>query len=173
MTIAASAMPLAADAMHVIALVGTERFAFRVADVEEVLDAPTLLAAPSAPDGLAGQLEHRDRTLRAYDAGWAFGVSRHGAACAALVLRSGQERVALLVDDVEDLASLDASAMRTAPPGTDPSGLLLGVCLQSAGTGTDAALIGVADTAAVVARASSLRGASVSVPMPMPMAVRA
>ena len=64
----------ASHLMHVIARVGTERFAFRVADVEEVLDTPKLLAAPSGPPGLRGQVVHRERTLRAYDGAWALSL---------------------------------------------------------------------------------------------------
>jgi len=157
----------AIDTMHVVARVGSERFAFRVADVEEVLDAPELVAVPAAPAGLAGQLPHRSHTVRAYDAAWAFGIARSGTATTALVLRVADDRVALLVDDVEDLAALDAADMRPAPAGTDPAGVLRGVCLpRAAGVapkthaarGDSSALIGVVNAVAIVARASSLRG---------------
>ena len=166
---AVDAAQRASAAMHVVARVGAERFAFHVADVEEVLESPKLLAAPSAPPGLAGQVVHREQTLRAYDAAWTFGVARTQAlvAATALVLRAADERVVLLVDDVEDLVSLDPDSMRAPPPGTDPDGVLQGVCLPNAGGAgrpDDAgALIAVVNTAAVVARASSLRAASVDV----------
>jgi hypothetical protein len=48
------------------------------------------------------------------------------------VLRVASDRLGLVVDDVEDLAALDESAVRPAPPGTDPNGLLRGVCLPRA-----------------------------------------
>ena len=149
------------DTMHVVARVGTERFAFRVADVEAVLDAPELIAVPGAPSGLAGQLLHRDQTVRAYDAAWVFGIPRPGRAGTALVLRVGTDRVAVLVDDVEDLAALDADAMRPPPAGTDPAGLLRGVCLPGTdgAAARDGALIGVVNAVAMVARTSPLRGA--------------
>jgi chemotaxis-related protein WspB len=151
----------AGDTMHVVARVGTERFAFRVADVEEVLDAPALIAVPDAPSGLAGQLLHRDQTVRAYDGAWVFGIPRVGRAGTALVLRVAADRVAILVDDVEDLAALDADAIRTPPAGTDPAGLLRGVCLPgtTGAAARDGALIGVVNAAAMMARTSSLRGA--------------
>lgn len=172
------------DTMHVVARVGTERFAFRVADVEEVVDAPMLIPVHGAPDGLSGQLVHRDQTVRVYDAAWAFGTesaqmmptppvaSRSAAprprvAATALVLRVADDRVALLVDDVEDLTALDATGMRAVPAGADPGGLLRGVCLPRAGdAGIDTALIGVVNTVAMVARASSRRGAAVEDPTP-------
>lgn len=147
----------ASETMHVVARVGAERFAFRVAEVEEALDAPGLVPVPNAAGGLRGQLMHRDRTVPAYDAAWAFGVSSgtaDGAPRTALVLRIADDRVALLVDDVEDLASLDPGAMRSAPAGTDPNGLLRGVCLPRAGGAARRSLIGVVNAVAVVARAS-------------------
>ena len=161
----------AIDTMHVVARVGSERFAFRVADVEEVLDAPELVAVPAAPAGLLGQLPHRAQTVRAYDAAWAFGIARSGTATTALVLRVADVRVALLVDDVEDLAALEAADMRPARAGTDSAGVLRGVCLPpaadnapmpAAASADTSALIGVVNAVAIVARASSLRGPVVS-----------
>jgi len=144
----------ASDAMHVVARVGDERFAFRVVDVEEVVDAPALIAVPNAPVGLSGQFSHRDRTVSAYDAAWAFGVARAGGPGTALVLRVAGDRTALIVDDVDDLTSLDANAVRPVPTGSDPSGLLRGVCLPPSGM-NDAGLIGVVNAVALVARVSS------------------
>lgn len=143
--------------MHVVARIGDERFAFRVADVEEVVDAPALIAVPNAPDGLAGQFVHRDRTVSAFDGGWTFGIARAGGAGTALVLRVADDRMAIVADDVEDLTALDADGVRATPPGTDPVGLLRGVCLPRAGGATADGLIGVVNTVAVVARVSSLR----------------
>lgn len=166
-TSAMAAMPaiVASDRMHVIARVGGERFAFRVADVEEVLDAPALMPVPGAPPGLSGQLRHRGRTVSAYDSRWSFGIERRAStrstrtdrgAGTALILRVAADRVALLVDDVEDLTALDSDALRAAPAGTDPSGLLRGVFLPREGGNTHV-LVGVVNVVAVVARASSLR----------------
>jgi chemotaxis signal transduction protein len=120
------------DAMHVVARVGAERFAFRVADAEEVIDCPDLIPVPNAPAGLAGQFEHRGRTVSAFDAGWMFDVAREQGAETALVLRVADDRLALLVDDVEDLTALDTDAVRPTPAGADPAGLLRGVCLPRA-----------------------------------------
>ena len=104
---------------------------------------------------------HRNRTLRVYDAAWVFGIARASSSpstaplprqtTAALVLRAADDRVALLVDDVESLASLDPDTFRPPPHGTDPDGLLDGVCLPVTGI---RALIGVANSAAIIARAS-------------------
>ena len=147
----------ASDTMHVVARLGDERFAFRVADVEEVVDAPALIAVPNAPKGLAGQFVHRDRTVSAFDGSWTFGVARASETGTALVLRVDDDRMAIVVDDVEDLTSLDPDGVRAAPAGTDPGGLLRGVCLPRAGGASAASLIGVVNTVAVVARVSALR----------------
>lgn len=144
----------ASDTMHVVARVGDERFAFRVADVEEVIDAPALIAVPNAPPGLSGQFSHRDRTVSAYDAAWAFGIDRRGGAGTALVLRVAGDRTALIVDDVDDLTSLDPGALQPTPAGADPSGLLRGVCLPPSGSG-DWSLVGVVNAVALVARVSA------------------
>lgn len=120
------------EAMHVVARVGAERFAFRVADAEEAIDRPRLLRVPNAPAGLVGQFEHRGRMVSAFDAGWMFDVEREPSAETALVLRVADDRLALLVDDVEDLTALDTDAVRPTPAGADPAGLLRGVCLPRA-----------------------------------------
>jgi chemotaxis signal transduction protein len=156
MTLGSFGGTLSSAAMHVVSRVGDARFAFRVADVEEAVDAPALLPVPNAGEGLAGQLAHRGRTVSAFDAAWAFGVPRSGHATTALVLRVADDRVAVMVDDVEDLASIDADAVRPVPSGTDPDGLLHGVCLPR--TGGSGSLIGVVNAVAIVARAS-LHGA--------------
>ena len=145
--------------MHVIARIGDERFAFRVADVEEVIDAPELFAVPNAPPGLSGQFSHRDRTVSAYDAAWAFGIGRAGGAGTALVLRVSGDRTALIVDDVEDLAAFDQDVVRPTPAGVDPGGLLRGVCLPRGGHGSGG-LIGVVNAVAVLARVSARPGGS-------------
>jgi len=166
----------------VVARVGAERFAFRVADVEEALDAPRILPVPGAAPGLVGQIRHRDRTVAAFDGRWAFGVEtgrlgdretgrpedrggRGGSpglpvfrspgllSLTALILRRGDHRSALLVDDVDDLAILDASRLRPAPAGTDPEGVLHGVALErAAGVG----LLGVVNVANLLARVERL-----------------
>lgn len=141
-----------ADALHVIARVGAEHFAFAVSDVEEAIDAPSLEWVPAAPAGLAGQLRHRERTLSAFDAGWAFGVHRDARTATALVLRAGDRRAVLVVDDVDDLAALDLASLRPAPAGTDADGVLAGVCV---GIRNDGQLINLVRVGALLDRAAA------------------
>ena len=130
--------------LHVIARVGSERFAFAVADVEEAIDAPHLEWVPAAPPGLAGQMRHRARTLSAFDGGWAFGVARDGRSTTALVLRTGAQRAVLVVDDVDDLTMLDLTTLRPVPAGTDADGVLAGVCVGARDDGHLVNLVRVA-----------------------------
>jgi chemotaxis signal transduction protein len=141
---------------YIIARVGGERFGFATRDVEEALDAPTVGWVPVAQHGLLGQMRHRDRTVSAFDGGWLFGLTRrarsgetseNAAATAlattlatalattlatALVLRDGDRRMALIVDDVEDLCAIDMQGVRPVPRGADVDGVLRGVVFAPA-----------------------------------------
>jgi chemotaxis signal transduction protein len=144
----ASAPPVAE--LHLVTLVGTERFAFPVAHVEEVIDAPRLSWVPGAPDGLLGQMRHRDRTVSAYDAGAAFGVRRANGTGTALILRDDAARVAVVVDDAEDLQLVAPESVRAVPTGADADGVLRGVCI-AAGRG----LMSLVRVDALVARVTA------------------
>ena len=138
-------------ALHVVVRVGGERFGFRIADVEEALDAPRLAPVPCAPPGLLGQLRYRERTVRAFDAGWLFGVARDGGAGMALVFRDGPERVVLVVDEVDDLADVPPEQIRPVPSGADGEGVLRGVSVAA-----DGRLVSLVRTSAMVSRATAL-----------------
>jgi len=121
-----ASVPLVAR-LHVVARVGEERFAFPVSDVEEALDAPLLSWAHGAAEGVVGQLLCRGRNVSAYDAGWVLGVARDGRTSGALVLRQDAARVAILVDDVEDLTMVEPQWVRRVPGGSDIDAVLAGV----------------------------------------------
>jgi len=112
---------------HLVARVGTERFAFALGLVVEALDAPSLHDLPRRPAGMLGTLRHRGRTLPVWDAERAFGVGRAGGQGTALVFHDGARGVALLVDDAEDILQIADDAVRVAPAGADGDGLLCGV----------------------------------------------
>ncbi len=127
----ASPVPSRTEAaeLHLIVRIGTERFALPVAFVDEAIDAPEISWVPRAREGLLGELLYRDRTVSAYDAGWAFGVPRTTEAGTALVLRDGDARVAVVVDDVIDLLRVEQQSIRPVPPGPAADGLLRAICL--------------------------------------------
>jgi chemotaxis signal transduction protein len=130
---AAPAALMAEQALHIVVRVGDEQFAFPVSHVEEALDAPVVEWVPVAPAGMLGQLPHRGRMVGAWDAGWAFRLARPAAAGAALVLRDGPRRVALVVDDVTEMARIEPADVRAVPGGADLDGVLDGVCFSSHG----------------------------------------
>jgi chemotaxis signal transduction protein len=145
---------------YIIARVGGERFGFATRDVEEALDAPTVGWVPVAQHGLLGQMRHRDHTVSAFDGGWMFGLTRRArigdtpetAAATALVLRDGDRRVALIVDDVEDLCAIDMQGVRPVPRGADVDGVLRGVVFAPAPL---EGLLGLVRVSALIDRATS------------------
>ena len=146
----------AARPLHVIARVGGERFAFPVTDVEEAIDAPQIDWVPGAARGLAGQLRYRDRTVSAFDGGWALGVPRTADGGTALILRDGARRLAVMVDDVDDLTSFASDAVHAVPAGTDSDGILSGVWLAGA-----AQLVGLVNTEALLIRLTTCGASAV------------
>src|SRR6185437_5298251 len=103
--------------LHIVVRVGGERFAFPVTHVEEALDTPAVEWVPVAPAGMHGQLPHRGRMIGAWDAGQIFHLARPAAAGAALVLCRGERRLAIVVDDVMEMARIDGAGVRPVPGG--------------------------------------------------------
>lgn len=112
----ASARRLAGDQHRVLlARVARERFAFPLAELQEAVDAPEIIAVPLAAAGLAGQCAHRGRLLPVFDAGVLLGVPREGGAGALLVLDGAGGPFGLLLDDVEDMVAAPRRAWRALP----------------------------------------------------------
>ena len=129
----ASAVTPARHGLHVVVPVGDEAFAFPVSHVEEAIDAPSVEWVPVAPAGMLGQMAHRGRMVGAWDARWAFRLVGPAAAGAALVLRDGPRRVALVVDDVMEMTRMDPAEVRAVPAGADRDGVLSGVWVDAQG----------------------------------------
>jgi chemotaxis signal transduction protein len=68
------------------------------------------------------------------------------------MLRVGGLRVAVMVDDVEDLQMVPSESVRAAPVGTDPEGVLRGVCFA---TERGRELVSLVRVDALVARATA------------------
>jgi chemotaxis signal transduction protein len=120
-------------ALHIVVRLGDERFAFPVSHVEEALDAPSVEWVPVAPQGMLGQLTHRGRMIGAWDAGWAFRLEKPARGGAALVLRDGPSRVALVVDDVVEMARIEPADVHDVPGGADLDGVLRGITFSRHG----------------------------------------
>lgn len=127
--------------------VGGERFAVELAAVDEALDLAGIAVhpVPGRHAGALGVVALRGALVPLYAAAAGLGVASGGRETA-LVFRRGGARVALLVDDAEDVLSADLALLRPPPHGAgERDGLLLGV-LQH---GSD--LVGVLDAEALLA----------------------
>ncbi len=80
---------------------------------------------------MLGQLKHRGRMIGAWDAGWAFRLGAPARGGAALVLRDGPGRIALMVDDVIEMARIETTDVRDVPGGADLDGVLRGICFSA------------------------------------------
>jgi chemotaxis signal transduction protein len=126
---------------------GREMFALELVEVEEALDLPELNAVPEMSRDMRGVMPLRGSLIATYAPDALLGVSS-GALRTVLVLRGRDRRVALAVEDVEDVATLPLSELRD-PPIVEKDGLLLGVFSH------DAQLVGLLDAELVIAACRS------------------
>ena len=125
--------------------VGGERFATSLAAVDEAVEHPEVHRVPEMPESMLGVFSHRGRLVPICSPGRALGVELGVPEPTVLLFRSGDRRVGVAVDDVDDVIALDLTTVRAAPGIEDPDGVLLGVVRQ----GT--ALIAIVDPEAIVA----------------------
>jgi len=105
--------------------VGDEMFALELVETEEALDLPALNPLPEARAGMLGVFSIRDALVGAYDAGVLLGVAS-SARTTALVMRGRERKLAIVVDDVEDVATILLDDL-AEPPVVEADGLMLGV----------------------------------------------
>ena len=139
---------LAASEMLLFRL-GGEYFAIDLAAAEEVLELPQLERLPDMAATLLGVVMLRDQLLPVYTPELPLRVARSGGHGVMVVLRSGERRVGLAVDDVEDVMTIEPS-MVSRPPVLDGGGTVLrGVARR----GTE--LVGIVDADALVSACAS------------------
>jgi chemotaxis signal transduction protein len=124
---------------------GGELFALPLGAVEEAIEAPAIHSLPEMPTAMLGVFNLRERLVPTYSPGASLGVALAQPAGAALLVRSGDRRLALAADDVEDVMELDLSTLRDPPVVEDTDGILLGVARFSRD------LVGVLDADALIA----------------------
>ena len=107
--------------------VGTERFAIDLAAVEEAIELPSVHHLPEMPDHLLGVFELRGRLVPVYSPQRVLRVALAHEAAAVLVLRAGERRLGLAVDDVDDVLTIDGASVRRAPIPDNEDNVLLGV----------------------------------------------
>jgi purine-binding chemotaxis protein CheW len=105
--------------------VANEMFALELVESEEALDLPALNPLPEAGASMLGVFSIRDTLVSAYSAGVVLGLGASSPGTA-LVLRGRERKLALAVDDVEDVATIVLDELRD-PPVVEADGLLLGV----------------------------------------------
>lgn len=107
---------------------GAELFAFDLVAAEEAVELESLHAVPDMPDAMLGVIDLRGRLVPVYSPA-AMLRSPHAPEGGVLVLmRASERRVALVVDDVEDVIVLDRTKL-LPPPSADSDTLVLGVAL--------------------------------------------
>jgi purine-binding chemotaxis protein CheW len=129
--------------------IGAERFAVPLESVDELVEAPQLRAVPGAPDSLLGLFTFGDSLLPLYSPAAILGADAAGEQVA-LVMRGGQARIALAVDDADDVVSVALSDVRDAPRTGSHDDVVLGVVWR------DGELLTLIDARAVVASYGAL-----------------
>lgn len=112
--------------------IGRERFAIDLASVDEAIELPSVHHLPEMPADLLGVFELRGRLVPVYSPVRVLRVPLARQAAAVLVLRWGEKRLGLAVDDVDDVLTVDARAVRRAPITDNEDNVLLGVIRRDA-----------------------------------------
>jgi purine-binding chemotaxis protein CheW len=105
---------------------GAESFAFDLSAAEEAVELEAVHAVPDMPDAMLGVFDLRGRLVPVYSPAGALRVPGASAAGVLLLMRAGERRVGIVVDDVQDVVRLGRAMLRP-PPSGDGDGLVLGV----------------------------------------------
>lgn len=106
--------------------VGAESFAFDLAAAEEAVELESVHAVPDMPDAMLGVFDLRGRLIPVYSPAALLCKPDNSRSGVLLLMRSGDRRVGIVVDDVEDVVVLEHDMLRR-PPAADSDGLVLGV----------------------------------------------
>jgi chemotaxis signal transduction protein len=109
--------------------VAGERFALELAAVEEAIDLPPVHHVPEMPPSMLGVITVRGTLTPAYSPQVALGLALTDGA-SALIFKRGRYRFALVIDDVEDVLTLDLATLRDVPGIAESESVLLGVVRQ-------------------------------------------
>ena len=112
--------------------VGPERFALDLPAVEEAIELPSVHHLPEMPAHMLGVFELRGRLVPIYSPERVLRVKLTREAAAVLVFRSGDKRLGLAVDDVDDVLTVDGAGVRRVPVPDNEDNVLLGVIRRGA-----------------------------------------
>ena len=129
---------------------GGELFALDLRSADEVLEMPPLAPVPGMVNPMLGVFPLRGQYVPVFAPHAALGVGPSAGHAVVLVLRRGARRVALALDDVDDVITVDASRLYRAPAADGAEGVVLGIERR----GTD--LVGIVDAAALVEACAAL-----------------
>lgn len=108
----------AADEIQVVIFrVGPEEFALDIFQIERILRYERPAALPSAPDFLEGVVQYGNTVVPVVDLRKRLEVPAHpGDDVRIMVLRLDEHKVGILVDQVMEVARIDATAISAPPP---------------------------------------------------------
>ena len=129
--------------------IGDERFAVPLESVDELVESPHVRHVPGAPPALLGLFTLGTSLLPLYSPVTVLGTSPLREQVA-LVMRGGRSRVALAVDDAEDVISISLADVIDAPRTGHHDDVVLGVIWR------DGELLTLLDARAVVASYAAL-----------------
>lgn len=129
--------------------IGDERFAVPLESVEELVESPNLRHVPGAPPALLGLFTLGASLLPLYSPAGVLGATPLREQVA-LVMRGGRARVALAVDDADDVISISLADVIDAPRTGHHDDVVLGVIWR------DGELLTLLDARAVVASYAAL-----------------
>jgi chemotaxis signal transduction protein len=125
--------------------VGHERFAVRLAAVDEVIDAPPIQPLPDAPANALGITSIRDALVSVFDPRVVLQLEAAPPEFGAVLLfERGARRVGLAIADVYDAVLVESGDVLPAPGSQSADGILLGVVRRGA------ELIGILDVDALL-----------------------
>ena len=124
--------------------IGGERFGVELAVVDEVIDLPVIHHIPEMPPAMLGVVTVRGSLTPVYSPHDALGLPL-ALRDAVLIFRREGVRVGILIDDVDDAATVDLGELRETPGAELADSVVLGV-LRHAG-----AIVGLVEADALIA----------------------
>lgn len=109
--------------------IGREWCALELQSVLELVDDPDVRPIPESPPALLGVFALRGELLPLYAPGIVLGIEAEGHALA-LVMRRGNGRLALAVDDVDEVVRIELATLRNPPPGSQSDDTVVGLLLR-------------------------------------------
>lgn len=124
--------------------VGRESFAFDLVAAEEAVELEGVHPVPDMPDAMLGVFDLRGRLIPVYSPAATLCTPTTRDAGVLLLMRAGDRRIGIVVDDVEDVVPVERGMIRP-PPVVETDGIVLGVAFVGD------ALITILDAHALIA----------------------